>query len=36
MTDPLNDLRKRFRYTHDARDRWTIMDNPTGALRGGL
>lgn len=34
MTDALSDLLRRFRYTHDARDRWTIMDNPTGPLRG--
>ena len=32
--DPLTDLRARYVYTRDKRDRWTLLSAPTGPLRG--
>lgn len=34
MTDPISGLRTRFRWTRDARDRWTLLDAPEGPLAG--
>lgn len=34
MSDPLDDLRGRFTYLADVRDRWTVLDAPTGPLWG--
>jgi hypothetical protein len=32
--NPITDLIARFSYTADKRDRWTLLDAPTGPLRG--
>ena len=32
--DPLADLQARFVWTRDKRDRWTLLDAPTGPLCG--
>lgn len=34
MSDPLDDLRRRFVYRSDLSDKWTILDAPIGKLRG--
>ena len=34
MSAALADLRRRFQYTSDRGDRWTLLDAPTGPLRG--
>lgn len=34
LDDPIADLRARFIWTADKRDHWTLLDAPTGPLRG--